>query len=637
MVKRSFDTFNTALGQDQEQSSSKRRHSMEPSISRTIYVSSFGNMQLGDHTVAQMFSPYGKIIHILNRSLSGFLFVTFSTEAEAANVKNISQTNGIFHNGSRLHIKFGKEPRSASSGASYGDNLNQISQNQPQEEPLPPGWDRAFDNNTGNYYYYNVSKNITQWEKPRMMNIHPTYSKNYPNQSFQVQNSFQQFGPADRSLFLAQLPETVNVTTLCKIGNKFGRLHSVVLQKERNIGFINFLFCEDCASMYETFQTTQLTIDGFPITLKKGKSSMLRNDVLNEVLNKKATRCLYLNLQSIDNLDHITTEEVEEVFRNWLTEYNQLESFNYNPTKKFGFVNFTNIETAIKVYNYVHRERNQILVRGKPVKVGFGTETSSGTRNPSVAQRRNFRTSDHQGGRTENRERSRQRGRSNTREAARSIYLAKVQRNATKMDVAKLGRKFGGEIESVKVLDHKSTAFLNFMDTAAAIKFKEFFHNLNLCSTPIDELDTSLVKETEKDFLKTVLSGETVCRFANDDHLSDEVTQAMTTGPITSVVNIALEGDNQDLENLEADYIMSRALDKTQDSFGDALRQDKSFLVDCGWISSALELVGKKIPYENFNISVNFANSEEVISMNQKYGLGIPEPYSKKLDLESKE
>lgn len=132
-----------------------------------------------------------------------------------------------------------------------------------------------------------------------------------------------------------------------------GILQNIKYLSDKNIAFITFIEASAALSFYNRGMTDGLSLKGKRVKFGWGKATPLPHTVASAVLHLGASRNVYIG--SLD--DSITEEILAEDFK----EFGEIELVNLVPEKNIGFVNFTDIMSAVKA---VELMRHQFQVEG---------------------------------------------------------------------------------------------------------------------------------------------------------------------------------------------------------------------------------------------------------------------------------
>ena len=141
---------------------------------------------------------------------------------------------------------------------------------------------------------------------------------------------------------------------------------------DKNIAFITFIEASAALSFYNRGMTEGLALKGKRVKFGWGKPTPLPHTVASAVLHLGASRNVYIG--SLD--DSITEEILAQDFQ----EFGDIELVNLVPEKNIGFVNFTDIMSAVKAVELMRQQLQQegvILVGNgdySRFKINFGKD-----------------------------------------------------------------------------------------------------------------------------------------------------------------------------------------------------------------------------------------------------------------------
>lgn len=306
---------------------------IEQGATRNLFVAGIGGAS--EHTLSALFLQFGDIENIVC-TRKGFGFVNMTSVKKAMEAKEVCDTKGIDLAGRRLVVKFAKE------GVPARDPRTVI-RHQPQF-PAP-----MFD--AGRY-------------------VHPGHAMAHGS-PYPRPGSMQGPGvPGSRAIYLGNLPEEIENADICKLGNKYGALELVRLNKEKKNGFINFIDASSAEEMFLESQSRPVMLNNVQIKVGWAKSAPLRPEI-QEAISHGATRNLYIGNIS-DNID-------EEHLRELIAPYchGEFDGIHILRPKKIAFVNLISIKAAIQARQALQSGGNAVELDGQPIKINFAKETVS--------------------------------------------------------------------------------------------------------------------------------------------------------------------------------------------------------------------------------------------------------------------
>ena len=157
---------------------------------------------------------------------------------------------------------------------------------------------------------------------------------------------------------------------------------------EKNIAFITFIEASAALSFYNRGMTDGLALKGKRVKFGWGKPTPLPHTVASAVLHMGASRNVYIG--SLD--ENITEEMLAQDFQ----EFGEIELVNLVPEKNIGFVNFTDIMSAVKAVELMRQQMQQegVIIVGNgdysKFKINFGKDRCGNPprppRNPHTSQ-----------------------------------------------------------------------------------------------------------------------------------------------------------------------------------------------------------------------------------------------------------
>lgn len=307
---------------------------------RNLFVAGIGGAS--EHVLSALFLKFGDIENIVCMPRKGFGFVNMTSVKKAIEAKQACDTTGIDLAGRRLVVKYAKE-------GVHARDPRTVMRPQPQQHYAPP---------------------------PQMM----TPQQRFMNPNNQQQGMDVGFGgprpgsmrgpgmPGSRALYLGNLSEETTNSDLCKLGNKFGGLELVRLNKEKNNGFINFLDASAAEEMFMQAQSRPITIHNAPIKVGWAKSAPLRPEI-QQAIQEGATRNLYIGGIS----DNINEEHLRELIAPYC--HGEFDGIHILRPKKIAFVNLISVKAAIQARQALQESGNPIVLDGQPIKINFAKET----------------------------------------------------------------------------------------------------------------------------------------------------------------------------------------------------------------------------------------------------------------------
>jgi len=215
-----------------------------------------------------------------------------------------------------------------------------------------------FGNNNGLPYsqYGNNTLNY-----PSLLQITSNTANNYPNlysSSFPtvILNSNPSF---NRTVYLGGFGPDITIKDICDV-IRGGILQEIKYKSEGNCAFVTFVDPNTATSFYNKVSCEGIIIKGKRITkVGWGKHPTLSQH-LSTAIQNGATRNVY-----IGQLEEGTTEEK---LRKDFADFGDIELINLIPEKRYGFVNFTSIKSAVKAVETMRNNpnyQNQKISYGK--------------------------------------------------------------------------------------------------------------------------------------------------------------------------------------------------------------------------------------------------------------------------------
>ncbi|ORX77210.1 hypothetical protein BCR32DRAFT_223560 [Anaeromyces robustus] len=215
-----------------------------------------------------------------------------------------------------------------------------------------------FGNNNG-FPYSQYGNNTLNY--PSLLQITSTTANNYPNlysSSFPtvILNSNPSF---NRTVYLGGFGPDITIKDICD-AIRGGILQEIKYKSEGNCAFVTFVDPNTATSFYNKVSCEGIIIKGKRITkVGWGKHPTLSQH-LSTAIQNGATRNVY-----VGQLDEGITEEK---LRKDFSEFGDIELINLIPEKKFGFINFTSIKSAVKAVESMRTNpeyQNQKISYGK--------------------------------------------------------------------------------------------------------------------------------------------------------------------------------------------------------------------------------------------------------------------------------
>lgn len=316
---------------------------------RNLFVAGIGGAS--EHVLSSVFLRFGDIENIVCMPKKGFGFVNMTSVKTALEAKHVCETTGVDIGGRRLTVKFAKE------GVNARDPRTVARQPAPFQQPQQG---------------YPPRHQMQQQPPQRFMN-----GGGHPGQ-MQHRDMGHMAAPS-RAIYLGNLPDEVENRDLCKLGNKFGVLELVRINKDKKNGFINFIDPVAAEALFLAAQQRPFLMYNTQVRVGWAKSAPLRPE-LQEAVSQGATRNLYIGGVS----ENITEANLKELIAPYC--HGEFDGIHILRPKKIAFVNLISIKAAIQARQALQSADPPIVLDGLPIKINFAKETIGGGGGRSIQQ-----------------------------------------------------------------------------------------------------------------------------------------------------------------------------------------------------------------------------------------------------------
>jgi len=308
------------------------RQAIDEGATRNLFVAGIG--AASEHVLSALFLQFGDIENIVCMQRKGFGFVNMTSVRKAIEAKTMCETKGIDLAGRKLVVKFAKE------GVSARDPRTVVQ----QQQFAPQG---MFNS------------------RARFMQGQPHGFQNQGGRPGGMQ------GPGmsgSRAIYLGNLPEEVENADLCKLGNRYGQLELIRINKEKKNGFINFIDPSAAEEFFVASQHRPIVLHNQQVRVGWAKSAPLRPEI-QEAISQGATRNLYIGGIS----ENINEDHLRELIAPYC--HGEFAGIFILREKKIAFVNLISIKAAIQARQALMSGSNPIVLDGNPIKINFAKET----------------------------------------------------------------------------------------------------------------------------------------------------------------------------------------------------------------------------------------------------------------------
>ncbi|KAJ3309922.1 hypothetical protein HDU76_003491 [Blyttiomyces sp. JEL0837] len=175
----------------------------------------------------------------------------------------------------------------------------------------------------------------------------------------QFDNFYSQTSPGNRTVYLGGIHQDAATKDLCDV-IRGGILQNIKYMPEKNIAFVTFIDPGAALAFFNRGNNEGVVVKGKRVKVGWGKPSAMPMSISSAV-QTGASRNVYLG--SID------ASVTEERLRQDFGEFGEIELVNLIPDKNIGFVNFTDIASAVKAVESMktHQEYSTF-------KISFGKD-----------------------------------------------------------------------------------------------------------------------------------------------------------------------------------------------------------------------------------------------------------------------
>jgi len=356
-----------------------------------------------------------------------------------------------------------------------------------------------------------------------------------------------------RALYVGQINASASphiYSDLCGIANEFGALEMVKVVPQKGCAFVNFVEEGPARAFFQASEEKPVQLGDATLKIRWAKATPIKEELL-EKIKAGATRNLFIgNLPEAAN---------EDTLAHYFARYGPIESIVILRPKAIAFVNLTSIRSAITAKQAL----DGTDLAGRHIKVNFAKE-KVGAKRPTTLPRQSSRS--FPPAETWLKQRFEPEDRSPFRRgpppvgyyappgafpppppgppqyppradyntlpvstASRAIFLGNVQDDVSFQDICKLANRFGA-IESVKIVKAKSSAFINFIDPAAAAAFVASAQQspITLADQPI-RVNWAKSTPIHPEILAQVRQGATRNLFVGniEEHISEDLVREL--------------------------------------------------------------------------------------------------------------
>lgn len=287
-----------------------------------------------------VFSRFGDIENVVVIANKGIAFVNMVSVKAAINALETCHSTGIDIQGKKLKMNFAKE------GVPARDP-RQIVEQQPASRPPPSAYGAPPSGHGGPY------SGPGYGQQGGMMPPQHAYTQELTN---------------PRSIFLGNVPDSVQYSDICKLANKYGRLELAKRNREKQNAFLNFLDPESALAMFEDCRMYPPVLADEKVKVNWAKSSPLRQEMLGEI-QRGATRNLF-----VGGIKESTTEaDLQELFAPYCG--GDFDTISVLSEKKIAFVNMVSLKAAIMARQALTRN-GPCLFQGEELKINFAKEAT---------------------------------------------------------------------------------------------------------------------------------------------------------------------------------------------------------------------------------------------------------------------
>jgi RNA recognition motif-containing protein len=285
----------------------------------------------------------------------------------------------------------------------------------------------------------------------------------------------KEFDPS-RAIYLGNVqPATATYFDICSVANEHGAIEMVKIMPQKGCAFLNFVEESAARSFFEACHKDPPRIGDQTLRVSFAKTSEMPDD-LRKQIDGGASRNLFVG--------NVTDLVNEDMLMQLFSRFGPFENISIIRQKGIAFVNLTSIRNALAAKSALDGAE----LGGKRIKVNFAKEKvglkPGSVRRPTrpfmaVGEAAQGPSAGYyapvaplgpppqffpsQGPEFEPFV-------NNPTSGPRGIYLGNVHADVTPHDLCKLANRFGA-LESVKIVEGKQCAFLNFIDPAAAQAF----------------------------------------------------------------------------------------------------------------------------------------------------------------------
>lgn len=304
---------------------------------------------IDENMLRSIFSAYGDVESVLVLHKKKIAFVNLTSIKSAITAVKSSREHPISIGGRILSLNFAKEVafEPAPSTSSHF-----VSQYQPTS--LSHHLDLTSSLNQQRQLNFALQQRMSSFLTPSLITA----------------STLQQSENNTRAIFIGSLAEETSYHELCKLGNKFGAIEKVLLNREKKNAFINYVSNAAAVAMFTYSQNHPIIVCGKVVRINWAKSTPLHNQLMEQT-RAGATRNLY-----IGGLPETATEEdIKELFVPFCNENGEFDNIVLKKARHIAFVNFTSLKDAI--YAKKAFETSPAVLGGLTLKINYAKECSN--------------------------------------------------------------------------------------------------------------------------------------------------------------------------------------------------------------------------------------------------------------------
>jgi len=195
-----------------------------------------------------------------------------------------------------------------------------------------------------------------------------------------------------RAIYLSKLPPDTATQDILDLTSAHGSVESVRRLHEKNAAFVNFVHEPNAKSFHDEAAAKGVEIDGMQVQCAWARSKPMTPEVASAIQGG-ATRCLFVG--------NLPQGAVEEDLVMMFAMHGEIASSRIIPTKSFGSVNMTSVESAVRA----KAQTESMVLGGRQVNVNYAKENTGAKRPSKTLQQQTPSApsfSSHSGGNTNN-------------------------------------------------------------------------------------------------------------------------------------------------------------------------------------------------------------------------------------------